>query len=173
HRHGGRDLEGVGRVAGARTAEALVEGLLVHALLPRREEHGAPAVGDLCGQGDVVRALGTQIDRHVGAQRVDRRLERLPEAGAAGVGERVVLAVEGYRGFARKYLADDRDVLARAGQRLGEGLAVPAFDDLGTGDAEAEHEAAAAQVVEGQGGHGRGRRRAGRELDEVGTQLDA
>src|SRR5205823_12096603 len=93
--------------------------------------------------------------------------------GAAGVGERVVLAVEGYRGFARKYLADDRDVLARAGQRLGEGLAVPAFDDLGTGDAEAEHEAAAAQVVEGQGGHGRGRRRAGRELDEVGTQLDA
>ena len=35
-------------------------------------------------------------------------------------------------------MTDDRDVLARAGQRLRERLAVPALDDLRTGDAEAE-----------------------------------
>ena len=44
------------------------------------------------------------------------------------------------------------DVLPGAAERLGEGLAVPAFDDLGAGHAEAEDVAAAAQMVEGDGG---------------------
>ena len=73
--------------------------------------------------------------------------------------QRVVLAVVGDRPLARPDVAQDADVLARAGERLGERLAVPALDHLRAADAEAEDEAPAAEVVHRHRGHrGRGRR---------------
>src|SRR5205807_6848524 len=45
---------------GARSSEALVEGLLVGRLLARREEHREPPVGDLGGQGHVLRPLRSE-----------------------------------------------------------------------------------------------------------------
>ena len=76
----------------ARPGEALVEGGLEGGHRLGGEEDGEPAVGDLRGQGDVLRALGPQDDRDVGPQRVHDRLERLAQAGAARIGQRVVRA---------------------------------------------------------------------------------
>ena len=105
-------------------------------------------------------------------QRVDDGLQRLAQSRPARVGERVVGPVVGDRGVAGDDLADDVQVLAGPGQRLGEGLPVPALDDLGTGHAEPEHEATARQVVEGDRRHAHGRRGAGRHLAQCGAQAD-
>jgi hypothetical protein len=82
--HRGRDLEavGLGRVAGG--GEALGEALAVERVLLRGEEQRQPAVADLGRQGDVLRALGGEVDRDLVAQRVHGRLERLAEPGAPG-----------------------------------------------------------------------------------------
>ena len=70
------------------------------------------------------------------------RLERLAEAqrALAGSGSLVVLALEVERLLAGEDPADDLDVLAGAGERLGVGLAVPALDDLRPRRAEPEDE---------------------------------
>ena len=99
-------------------------------------------------------------------------LSGLPRPVPPGIGERVVRPVVGHRRLTGEHLAHDVDVLAGAGQRLREGLAVPALDDLGPGDAEAEDEATAGQVVEGQRGHGHGGRGAGRQLAQGGAEAD-
>ena len=127
---------------GRRRAKPSAQRVAVEPVVLRREEHRQPAVGDLGGERDVLRPLGAEVDRDVGAQRVDRRLQRLAQTGAAGVGQRVV-ARPSYvdRLLAGDHLADDLDVLAGAGQRLRVRLAVPALDDLRAGGAEAEHEA--------------------------------
>ena len=107
------------------------------------------------------------------AQRVQRGLQRLAEAGVAVLAvrrQRVVRAVRGDRGLTREHVADDPDVLARAGQRLGERLAVPALDHLRPGDPEPEHEAAAAEMVERHRGHRRGRGTAGAHLHDPRPQ---
>ena len=54
------------------------------------EEDGEPAVGDLGGQGDVLRTFGAEDDGDLLAQRVDDGLERLAQSGAARVGQRIV-----------------------------------------------------------------------------------
>ena len=87
--HHAGHLEGVRRLAGARAGEALGQRVAVEAVGLRREEHRQPAVADLRGQGHVLRALGAEVDRDVGAQRPHDRLQRLAEArcrrrGASG-----------------------------------------------------------------------------------------
>ena len=152
--------------------EALGQALPVEAVLLRGEEQREPAVGDLGGEGDVLRALGGEEDRDLRAQRVDRRLERLAEPGAARQRQVVELAVVLERFLAGDDPADDVDVLARAGQRARVGLAVPALDDLRTGCAEAEDDPTARQVVEGDRRHRRGRRRTRRQLDDAGAEAE-
>ena len=93
-RHVARDFEVVGGAAGAGLREALGERVAVEAVVARRVEHRQPAVGDLGRQRDVLRALGREIDRQVGAQRVHDRLQRLAETGAVRVRELVALALE-------------------------------------------------------------------------------
>src|SRR5690606_10206526 len=100
---------------------------------------------------DVLGAFGGEVDGEVGPARVHGRLEGLAEAGGVlpREGERVVGAGGGEFALALEHLPDDADVLARAGEGLGEGLPVPAFDDLRSGDAEPEDGAAFGEVVEG------------------------
>ena len=168
----GEHLEVLGRVAGARAGESLVEVRLVGVDGAGGEEDREPSVGDLGGEGDVLRALGAHDDRDLLAERMGDGLEGLAQSGAARVGERVVGAVVGDDVLPGDDLAHDVDVLAGAGQRLLEGLAVPAFDDLGAGHAEPEDEPAAGEVVHGDGGHAHGGGRAGRQLAQGGTQAD-
>ncbi len=82
------------------------------------------------------------------------------------------LAVERQVLVAPERPSQDLDVLTGAGQRAVGRLAVPAFDDLGAGDAKAQDEPAVGQVVQGDGVHGRSRRGAGRHLDDAGAQSD-
>src|SRR5439155_17520688 len=96
------------------------------------------AVAYLGRQRDVLGALRAEEDGHVRPQRVDRGLQRLAQPGAVGIGQRVVLALERHRALAGEDAPHDRDVLARAGQRLAEGLPVPALDDLRARYAEPE-----------------------------------
>ena len=51
---------------------------------------GNQPVGDLGGQGHVLRSLGPEDDRDLLAQRMHDGLERLAQPGAARIGERVV-----------------------------------------------------------------------------------
>ena len=69
-------------------------------------------------------------------------LSGLPRPVPARIGQRVVGPVVGDGRLAGEHLADDRDVLARAGQGLRERLAVPTLDHLGARDAETEDEPA-------------------------------
>ena len=81
-------------------------------------------------------------------------------------------AVVGDRPLARPDVAQDPDVLAHPRQRLGERLAVPALDDLRSGDAETEDHPPAAEVVERHRRHrGRGRRPR-RDLHDRRAELD-
>ena len=153
---------------------ARLQRLGVHLGPERRVVQRQPTVGDLGGHRDVLRPFGAEVDRHVGAQRVRDRLERLAQPDRAGtvVRVRVVLARELERRLAGEDAADDLDVLARAGERLAERLAVPALDDLRARHPETEDQAAVAQVVERERVHrGRGRR-ARRDLHDAGAELD-
>ena len=96
------DLEILAAAARAGPGESLVEPLVVGVGHARRVEDRQPAVADLGGQRDVLRPLGAQHDRDVGAQRMGDRLERLAQAGGAFAGERqrVVRAVAGDRRLA-------------------------------------------------------------------------
>ena len=86
----GQHLEVRRAAARARPGEALVERRLEGGHRLRGEEDGEPAVGDLGRQGHVLRSLGAQDDRDVGPQRVHDRLERLAQARAPRIGQRVV-----------------------------------------------------------------------------------
>ena len=165
-------LEGLRRGRCPRAAEALVQARAVERVVLGSEEQRQPAVAELGGQGHVLRAFGGEVDRQIGPQRVDRRLQRLPEPETARVGQLVVLALEVDRLVAGDDLADDGHVLAGAGERLGVGLAVPALHDLRARGAEAEDEPTAGQVVEGHRRHRRGRRSAGRHLGDGRAELD-
>ena len=93
-----------------------------------------------------------------------------PVVPLAGQRQRVVRAVAGHRLLAGPYLADDVDVFAGAGQRLGKRLAVPALHHLRAGDAQPQHVAAAGQVIQGQRRHRARRRGARGQLDHRGAQ---
>ena len=96
------DLEVLAAAPGAGPGESLVEPLVVGVGHPRGVEDRQPAVADLGGQRDVLRPLGAQHDRDVGAQRVGDRLERLAQPGRALTRQRqrVVRAVAGHRRLA-------------------------------------------------------------------------
>ena len=114
HDHqGGGDLEASRPWPGARAAEALGQARAVERVVLGREEQRQPAVAQLGGQGHVLRALGGEVDRQVGPQRVDRRLQRLAEPDAARVGQLVVLALEVDRLVAGDDLADDGSTYSR------------------------------------------------------------
>ena len=67
--------------------EALGQARAVEGVVLGSEEQRQPAVAQLGGQGHVLRALGGEVDRQVGPQRVDRRLQRLARArGRRGTG---------------------------------------------------------------------------------------
>ena len=107
-----------------------------------------------------------------------QRLAHAPRA-RAGVRQGIVRArVRDWR-FALQHLPNDRDVLARARERLVERLPVPALDDLRARNAEAERHAPARQVIERERVHrGRGGRACGdlhhrrAEPDLLGVRSD-
>ena len=86
--------------------------------------------------------------------------------------QRIVGPVRGDGRAPRDHVAHDRDVLARARQRLGERLAVPAFDDLRPRHPEPEDEAPAAQVVHRHRGHRRRGRPSRADLHDRGAEPD-
>src|SRR3954447_15022241 len=102
------------------------------------------------------------------------RSERLAEPPRTGaiVGQLVVLAVGLDRFFAAEYAPDDLYVLARAGKRFPERLAVPPFDDLRSGDAQTEREPAVREVIKCERVHRARRGSARRDLDDAGTKAD-
>ena len=102
------------------------------------------------------------------------RLEWLAESHRAGAVIRVLveLAVERQRLLARHDPPDDLHVLARAGEGLAIGLAVPPFDDLRPRHAEPQDEPSVRQVIERDRVHRGGGRRARRELHDGGAELD-
>ena len=97
-----------------------------------------------------------------------------PVASAPAYGSVIARAVVRDRRLAPEDLAHDRDVVARAGDRLRPRLAVPALDDLRPGEPEpGDHPARSGERVEGRERHrGRGRG-AGRDLHDAGRELDA
>jgi len=137
------------------------------------EAHRQPAVGDLGGQLHRRLVAGGEIDRDVGVH-VQDGFQRLADAhgAGAGVGQRDLAAFVADGAFALKNLAHDRDVVAHAPVGLAPGLAVPALDDLRTGDADAGEEAAAARHgIDGRGRHGGVGGRAGGELHDAGAEF--
>src|SRR4051812_32541025 len=95
-----------------------------------------------------------------------RGLQGLPEPGAVGIRQWVMLAVIADRSFATPDLATDLDVLPRSCEWLGERDAVPTLDDLRPGHTEPQDEPAAGQVVDGQRSHRCRRGRARGQLHE-------
>src|SRR6185437_12699737 len=169
------DVERVAGVAGAGAGEALVQGLGVEVVHGGREEDDVPAVGDLGGQGHVLRALGAEVDGDLGAVGMQDRAQRLAQAGGPLLGGQrklVVLAVVADRLAAGDDLPEDLDVLPGALERPGVRLAVPALHHLGIAGADAEQDPALGQVVHGHRGHGQGDRRPGGQLGDGRAELD-
>ena len=71
-----------------------------------------------------------------------------------------------------QHLLHDVHVLSGPRDRLREGLAVPAFDDLGSGNTEAQGDASLGEVVQGERVHGRRRRGPGGELHDRRAEPD-
>ena len=82
-RHRGGHLEVLAGPARLRTREAVGQRLAVEVVVVRRVEQRQPAVAQLGRHRDVLGSLCGQVDRDVGAQRVDARLQRLAQAGSA------------------------------------------------------------------------------------------
>ena len=131
---------------------------------------GQPAVGDLAGQLQVLRADRGQVDRDVLAERVEDQLAApcpgRPAAAACSARRRSSTVSRAQRH------PDDLDVLPGAAQRLVEPHAVPALGDLRAGHAQAEPEPAAGERVEGGRGHRGHRRGAGRDLHDRAADVD-
>ncbi len=130
-RHHAGHLEVVGGAPGARAGEALGQRLAVEAVGLGREEHRQPAVADLGRQGHVLRALGAEVDRDVGAQRAHDRLERLAEPGAARRGASGSARPTYSTGFSRAMMRRTMSTYSRVrASGLAYVLAVPALDHL-------------------------------------------
>ena len=137
------------------------------------EEHRLPALGDLGGELDVLRAQRGDRDRNAFADRMIDQLQRLAQTGAPVGGQRnlVVLAVIGHP-FAAPHLPADLDDLAGAAQRRVERHAVEALHHLRSRRADAQPEAAVGDVVQPGGRHRQQRRGADVDRDHAGAQLD-
>ena len=96
----------------------------------------------------------------------------LPRPVPSGQRQRVVRPGCLQRPLARPDVAQDRDVLARAREWLGERHPVPALHDLRAGHAQAEDEAPATEVIERHRRHRGGGRLARRELHDRGPELE-
>ena len=141
--------------------------------LLRVVEDRLPAVGQLGGQLDVLRAERGQDDRDVRADRVVDELQRLAESGALPGRQRdLIVRALVLQPLPAPHLAADLDQLAGPGQRRVVGNAVPALDDLRPGRADAQRETSAGDVVEAGRRHRRHRRRARVDLHDAGRQLD-
>jgi len=115
----------------------------------------------------------TQVSGDVIAQRVLHQLERFTQTGTTVQRQLVVIAVEGHRLLACDDLAEYGHPFPGARQRLGVGLSVPALHHLGAGNADPQDQASVRQVVHGDGVHGRTGRRAGGNLHDGRTKIDA
>ena len=135
------------------------------------EEERDPAVRDLGGLLHGLRADRAEVDRDVGARRVDQELERLAQAGALDR-QLELLALVLERALAGERLAHDLHVLARARDGPRERHAVPALGDLRARHAQAEPEAPLGEGVERGRGHGGHRGRAGGDLEQAGAEAD-
>src|SRR5262249_54872730 len=135
-----RDVEVRERLPAARLPEARLERSRVDVRPVGRVPDRQPAVGDLGGLLDALRADRGDVDRDLPA--VENAPERLAEPGRVGTAVRdvVVSPLVLERPLARPDRADDRDVLARPYERLPEREAVPSLDDLRSGHAEPEKE---------------------------------
>ena len=136
------------------------------------EEGGQPAVGDLGGEFDVLRAERGEIDRDVLAHRMVDQLQGLAEPRALILRKRelVVRAVVHHDLSSPDRTTDLHDLALTA-----EGLvvlhAVEPLDDLRAGRTEAEDEAPARDCVEPGSGH---RDRAGGaavDVEDARTEL--
>jgi hypothetical protein len=112
HAHHRGDVER--RTAAAAARESLVEIGVEHRRVGRRVERREPPVRDLRRERDVLRPDRGEVDRQIGAEGMHDRLERLAQAGTAGNGDVVDLAVELHRRVAPEDPPDDLHVLAGA-----------------------------------------------------------
>ena len=129
----------------------------------RRVEHERqPAVGDLAGLLDRLRADRAEVDRDPLLDRLGQQLQRLAEPVPPGERQRA-LARRRARAVSRASAVRTISTYSRvraSGPR--ERHAVPALGDLRARHAEAEPEAPAGEHVERRGGHRRRRRLAAR-----------
>ena len=130
----------------------------------RQVEDRHPGLGQLGGDGHVLRADGGQGDRDALPDGMVDQLERLAQPGAPLQRQVVVLALVGQPVAAPDHPADLDDLAGPADRRVVRD-AVPALDDLRAGRAQAQREPAARDVVQPGRGHReqRGRARVQRE----------
>jgi hypothetical protein len=167
------DVEGPGRAARARAGEALGERRGVEVAHRGGKEHGEPAVGDLGGQGHVLRPFGAEVDGDLGTVRMQDRAQRLAQARSRCQRKLIVLAVEADRLLARDDLAQDVHVLPGALKRARVRLAVPPLHHLRVAGADAEQDAALGEVVHCHRRHRQGGRRTRRQLRDRRAKPDA
>ena len=141
--------------------------------LLRMEEDRLPALGDLGGQLDVLRAQRRDRYRNTFAHRMIDELQRLCPTRSAVRGQRelIVLAVVVHP-FPAPHLPADLHHLAGAAQRGVELDAVKPLDDLRSGRADPQAEPAVGHEVQTRGGHRQQRRRADVDGEHPRGQFD-
>ena len=130
----------------------------------RVEEDRQPAVGDLAGQVEVLRAERGQVDRDLGRTGCRASTSDFPGPSGSGRVKCVPPAVT------RRRLSACRTICTYspgAAERVGEPHAVPALGHLRPGDAQAQPEPAGGQRVQGGRGHRRHRRGASGDLQDA------
>ena len=138
-----------------------------------QEEQRHPAVGDLGGHLDVLRAERRDPDRDPGPHGVGDDLERLAQPGAL-LGRAAAACsapVVGEAVLAGPHLAADLDDLPGAAERLVVRDAVPALDHLRARRAEAELAAAVGEGVDARRRHGEERGRPGVDRQDARRDL--
>src|SRR6185436_5221221 len=173
HRYSRRNVEASKRLSILASGEAFIQRLAKHADSFRREENRQPAVGDLRRKRDVLRSDGRDVDRYLGAQRMNDKLERLSQPRPASHRDVVILTVIIQGSLAFENGSKNVDVLASPGEQLAVNDAVPAFDNLRPGSSYAQKEAPAGQQVDGRGGHCGHRRRSRRHLHDRRANVDS
>ena len=136
----------------------------------RGEEDRQPAVGQLAGELDVLRADGGQVGADVLADRGQGQLERL--AGPVRQRQPVVGAVEARRSAGRARLSTTSRYSRVRASGLSKRTPCQPSETCGPGHAEPEPEPAAGQHVEARGGHRRHGRGAGRDLHHRRPDVD-
>src|SRR3989440_1480854 len=162
HRHVGGATEGSEGSAGDPRARLEFRAKQIHVI--GSEEGGDPAIGELTGQAQAPRGERRQVDRHRLAHRPRQELEAHVELKDITLEEQAV---------APQNLANDRDRLPHADQRLIEGHTVPAWHRLVATGSESEDEPAPGDQVERRR---RLRQEGGRPaeyVDDARAELDA